>query len=160
MRDLAAFLASVEHLGSDNLVEAVRAEVLRTGGGWWLEDLDDEEILRMQLKNQNGDFRGRPPMWVPRSFALEMRAEFTRDVHIAMRADPCQQGHAPQHHESVDLVVVPILGELGETRAVHDSGALKHFPSGGGEADADGAAVVFVAGAGDVTSGFHGADVA
>lgn len=44
MRDLAAFLASVEHLGSDNLVEAVRAEVLRTGGGWWLEDLDDEEI--------------------------------------------------------------------------------------------------------------------
>lgn len=43
-----------------------------------VEDLDDEEILRMQLKNQNGDFRGRPPMWVPRSFALEMRAEFTR----------------------------------------------------------------------------------
>lgn len=43
-----------------------------------VEDLDDEEILRMQLKNVNGDFRGRPPMWVPRSFALEMRAEFTR----------------------------------------------------------------------------------
>ena len=43
-----------------------------------IEDLDDEEILRMQLKNVNGDFRGRPPMWVPRSFALEMRAEFTR----------------------------------------------------------------------------------
>ena len=32
----------------------------------------------MQLKNASGDFRGRPPMWVPRSFALEMRAEFTR----------------------------------------------------------------------------------
>lgn len=47
-------------------------------GSLKIEELDDEEILRMQLKNANGDFRGRPPMWVPRSMALEMRAEFQR----------------------------------------------------------------------------------
>lgn len=57
--------------------EATRLELLLKGD-LKVEDLDDEEILRMQLKNQNGDFRGRPPMWVPRSFALEMRSEFTR----------------------------------------------------------------------------------
>ena len=57
--------------------EATRLELL-IKGDLKVEDLDDEEILRMQLKNSAGDFRGRPPMWVPRSFALEMRAEFTR----------------------------------------------------------------------------------
>lgn len=57
--------------------EPTRLELL-IKGDLKIEDLDDEEILRMQLKNVNGDFRGRPPMWVPRSFALEMRAEFTR----------------------------------------------------------------------------------
>ena len=57
--------------------EPTRLELLLKGD-LKVEDLDDEEILRMQLKNVNGDFRGRPPLWVPRSFALEMRAEFTR----------------------------------------------------------------------------------
>ena len=57
--------------------ERTRLELL-VSGDLKIEDLDDEEILRMQLKNQNGDFRGRPPLWVPRAFALEMRAEFTR----------------------------------------------------------------------------------
>ncbi|QLF84328.1 hypothetical protein SEA_KARATE_4 [Microbacterium phage Karate] len=57
--------------------EATRLELL-IKGDLKIEDLDDEEILRMQLKNSNGDFRGRPPLWVPRAFALEMRAEFTR----------------------------------------------------------------------------------
>ncbi|QLF84486.1 hypothetical protein SEA_RIE18_4 [Microbacterium phage Rie18] len=57
--------------------ERTRLELL-VSGDLKIEELDDEEILRMQLKNANGDFRGRPPLWVPRSFALEMRAEFTR----------------------------------------------------------------------------------
>lgn len=57
--------------------ERTRLELL-VSGELKIEELDDEEILRMQLKNMNGDFRGRPPLWVPRQFALEMRAEFTR----------------------------------------------------------------------------------
>lgn len=43
-----------------------------------VEDLTDEEIRRQQLMNKNGDFRGRPPMWVPREFALAMQAEHFR----------------------------------------------------------------------------------
>lgn len=65
--------------------EPTRLELLLKGD-LKIEDLDDEEILRMQLKNQHGDFRGRPPMWVPRSFALEMRAEFTRRFQGELQA--------------------------------------------------------------------------
>lgn len=34
-----------------------------------IEDLDDEEIMRGQMRNVHGDFRGRPPLMVPREFA-------------------------------------------------------------------------------------------
>lgn len=57
--------------------EPTRLELLLKGD-LKVEDLDDEEIQRMQLRNANGDFRGRPALWVPRSMALEMRAEFVR----------------------------------------------------------------------------------
>lgn len=78
------------------------------------------------------------------------------DVEPACRLEET----AEKTNESVNLVVVPILGELGETGAIHDSGAFENFCAGGGDADADGAAVVLVAHAGDVAGGFHGADVA
>ena len=34
-----------------------------------MDDLDDEELMRGQLKNKHGDFRGRPADMVPREFA-------------------------------------------------------------------------------------------
>lgn len=57
--------------------ERNRLELL-LAGELKVEDLDDEEIQRMQLRNLNGDFRGRPPLWIPRSMAMEFRAEFVR----------------------------------------------------------------------------------
>lgn len=43
-----------------------------------MEDLDDEEVQRMQLRNKHGDFRGRPPVWIPRELAGAVQAEFRR----------------------------------------------------------------------------------
>ena len=60
-----------------------RLELL-IAGELTMEDLDDEEIQRMQLRNAQGDFRGRPPMWVPRSMALALRAEFIRRFQSEM----------------------------------------------------------------------------
>lgn len=49
-----------------------------------VEDLDDEEIQRMQLRNKNGDFRGRPPVWIPREMAnaiqIELRRRFASEM--------------------------------------------------------------------------------
>lgn len=33
-----------------------------------IEDLDDEELRRGQLRSKDGDFRGRPPQLIPRTF--------------------------------------------------------------------------------------------
>jgi hypothetical protein len=37
-------------------------------GEMTVEDLDDEEVMRGQLRNKNGDFSGRKPNAVPREF--------------------------------------------------------------------------------------------
>jgi len=38
-----------------------------------VDDLDDEEITRGQLRNVHGDFRGRPPGMIPRAFLDAVR---------------------------------------------------------------------------------------
>lgn len=43
-----------------------------------IEDLDDDEIRKMQLRNAQGDFRGRPAMYIPTSMALAFRQEHFR----------------------------------------------------------------------------------
>lgn len=43
-----------------------------------IEDLDDEEIQRMQLRNAQGDFRGRAPLYIPRELAMAFRQEHFR----------------------------------------------------------------------------------
>lgn len=50
-----------------------------------VEDLDDEEIQRMQLRNKNGDFRGRPPVWIPRELAAAVQIEFRRRFQSEMQ---------------------------------------------------------------------------
>jgi len=37
-----------------------------------VDDLDDEEILRGQLRDKNGAFTGRPPKWIPQEFAIAL----------------------------------------------------------------------------------------
>lgn len=60
-----------------------RLEMLMSGE-LKVEDLSDEEIRRQQLANKDGDFRGRPPKWVPREFAIAFQQEhfrrFQRDM--------------------------------------------------------------------------------
>jgi hypothetical protein len=65
-------------------VEKTRLDLLLSGE-LKIEDLDDEEINRQQLRNSQGDFRGRPPQWVPREFALAMQAEFRRRFQSKMQ---------------------------------------------------------------------------
>lgn len=40
-----------------------------------IKDLDDEEIARMQLRNSNGQFSGKPPLSIPREMALLIMRE-------------------------------------------------------------------------------------
>ena len=54
-------------------------------GDLTMEDLDDEEINRMQLRNKNGNFAGRPPQWIPRELAGALRAEFQRRFQAKMQ---------------------------------------------------------------------------
>lgn len=43
-----------------------------------VEDLDDEECVRGQLRAADGTFRGRPPKAVPRELYLKMQSEATK----------------------------------------------------------------------------------
>lgn len=43
-----------------------------------VDDLDDEELIRGQLRSKNGRFMGKPPTWVPRQFVEAMQRESVR----------------------------------------------------------------------------------
>ena len=47
-------------------------------GDLTVEDLDDEEIQRMQLRNERGTFQGTPPVSLPREFIMAIRIEQQR----------------------------------------------------------------------------------
>jgi hypothetical protein len=40
-----------------------------------VEDLDDEELLKGQLRDKDGQFRGRPPLMIPRAFHVKLTQE-------------------------------------------------------------------------------------
>jgi len=58
-------------------IELTRLDLL-INGDLLIEDLDDEEIRKMQLRNNSGDFRGRPPLYIPRDMAMAFRQEHFR----------------------------------------------------------------------------------
>lgn len=58
-------------------VSTTRLDLL-ISGELSVEDLDDDEIRRMQLKASDGSFRGRPPLWIPHTMALAFKQEFFR----------------------------------------------------------------------------------
>jgi len=49
-------------------IEITRLQLL-IDGELTFDDLDDEEVFRMQLRDRNGHFKGRPPKWIPRDLA-------------------------------------------------------------------------------------------
>jgi len=55
-------------------------------GEMTVADLDDEEIYRMQLRDKNGEFTGRPPKSLPREFLLALREEQGRRFTSSMAA--------------------------------------------------------------------------
>ena len=59
------------------VIELTRLDKL-ISGELAIEDLDDEEIRKMQLRNNVGDFRGRPPLYIPRDMAMAFRQEHFR----------------------------------------------------------------------------------
>lgn len=63
--------------------EASRLDML-ISGELKVEDLTDEEIRRQQLMNSQGDFRGRPPLWVPREMATAFMLEHNRRFDLKM----------------------------------------------------------------------------
>ena len=64
-------------------IETTRLDML-ISGELTIEDLDDEEIRKMQLRNKNGDFRGRAAMYIPRDMAMAFRQEHFRRFQAEM----------------------------------------------------------------------------
>ncbi len=50
-----------------------------------MEELDDEEILRGQLRDKNGGFSGRPSDYVPRSFHVALVRETIKRMENKFR---------------------------------------------------------------------------
>lgn len=57
-----------------------------------MSDLDDEEILKGQIRNVNGSFGGKPPLVIPREFHVQMVKELIHrnDRRILPRLEEAQ----------------------------------------------------------------------
>lgn len=50
-----------------------------------VEDLDDDELARGQLKDKNGQFKGRPPKMIPQELVQAMRREWLGRAESKLR---------------------------------------------------------------------------
>lgn len=57
-----------------------------------VEDLDDEEVARGQLKASDGTFRGRPPKTVPQELVQAMRREWLSRAEARLREALMERG--------------------------------------------------------------------
>lgn len=57
-----------------------------------VEDLDDEELARGQLKDKNGVFTGRPPKLLPQELVQAMRREWLGRAESKLRAALMESG--------------------------------------------------------------------
>lgn len=57
-----------------------------------IEDLDDEEVARGQLKASDGTFRGRPPKTVPMELVQAMRREWLSRAEAKLREALMEKG--------------------------------------------------------------------
>lgn len=53
----------------------------------FVENLDEEELARGQLKDKNGRFQGRPPQLIPREFLLACQREMKRRFDELFQSD-------------------------------------------------------------------------
>jgi hypothetical protein len=53
----------------------------------FVEELDDEELARCQLRASDGSFTGRPPSFVPREFVLACQRELRRKFEVIFSSD-------------------------------------------------------------------------
>ena len=65
---------------------------LLLSGAITVEDLDDEELSRGQLKAVDGSFRGRPPKVVPQELLQAMRREWLTRAQDKLRAALLESG--------------------------------------------------------------------
>lgn len=65
--------------------EATGRYALLLNGILTIEDLDDEEVARGQLKASDGTFRGRPPKTVPMELVQAMRREWLSRAEAKLR---------------------------------------------------------------------------
>lgn len=52
-----------------------------------IEDLDDEELRRGQIRSKDGDFRGRPPQLIPRKFHEALARELVSRAETTLRSN-------------------------------------------------------------------------
>ena len=73
-------------------------------GNLTVEDLDHEELVRGQIRNRNGEFGGRPPLVIPRSF------------HTAVVRELVHRGEG-KLKEHLDLAIDTMAEIAGNKRA-------------------------------------------
>lgn len=117
-------------------VEMTRYDML-VSGELKIEDLDDDEIFRMQLRNVDGHFKGRPPRYIPRELAIAWSVEqqkragrwFAEQLPEAQKAtlELLRSRHlAPgdgARLRAAELIFDRVLGKVGnETHITVDKG--------------------------------------
>lgn len=100
------------HRASDNSHIPDRYRMLVTGE-MTVADLDDEEIFRGQLRNKNGDFRGRPPQWVPQAFVKALQEEQRKRFSSEM------QGLVPESMKAIQRVLTKRHPQPGDGAIVN-----------------------------------------
>jgi hypothetical protein len=72
-----------------------------------VEDLDDDELSRGQLKDKNGQFRGRPPKMVPQELVQAMRREWLSRAEAKLRESLYEGGIGTLTQLSTDKTIDP-----------------------------------------------------
>jgi hypothetical protein len=78
-----------------------------------VKDLDDEEIFRGQIRNNQGDFRGRPPKLVPREFATALQQE------VAQRFNSNIAGLVPDSIKAIQTILNKAHPQPGDGAVVN-----------------------------------------
>lgn len=72
-----------------------------------VDELDDEELSRGQLKDKNGQFRGRPPKLIPGELVQAMRREWLSRAEDKLRAALYEGGIGTLTRLATDKTIDP-----------------------------------------------------
>lgn len=96
----------------DTYVRVTGRYALLLNGILKIEDLEDEELARGQLKDKNGQFRGRPPTMVPKELVQAMRREWLGRAESKLRAALMESG-------------IGVLTELANDKSIDEGVRLR-----------------------------------